>query len=134
MSPVKHLDHLNLTVHDLEETQRWYRAVFGFDRVESGVHLGRPWAILRAGEALLCVYEHPERSAPGEGPAHTVNHFSLRLHDPADFLARVAAEGVGVRYGGAVEWPHSTSWYVADPSGYEIEVVHWRDDRIRFVG
>jgi hypothetical protein len=28
---IKHLDHLNLTVSDLEETIAWHGAVFGFD-------------------------------------------------------------------------------------------------------
>ena len=28
--------------------------------------------------------------------------------------------------------PHSRSWYVTDPTGYEIEVAHWNGDRIVF--
>lgn len=132
MSPVKHLDHLNLTVADLATTERWYAEVFGFRRVEGGVHRGHPWAILRAGEALLCVYEHPRRPAPDSEGAHRVNHFGLRITDAEDFLARAEAAGVEVRYGGVVEWPHSRSWYVADPTGYEIEVAAWRDDTVRF--
>jgi len=31
-----------------------------------------------------------------------------------------------------VHYAHSHSWYVAEPTGYEIELVVWDDDTIRF--
>jgi hypothetical protein len=44
----------------------------------------------------------------------------------------VARENVEVNYGGEVHWPHSRSWYVNDPTGWEIEVVRWQGDTVRF--
>jgi hypothetical protein len=44
----------------------------------------------------------------------------------------VKREGLEVHYGGAVEWNNSTSWYVTDPTGYEIEVAAWDRDSIQF--
>ncbi|MBX3471603.1 MAG: VOC family protein [Planctomycetes bacterium] len=137
---VKHLDHLNMTVHDLEETAAWYGRVFGFVVVERGRSRdGTPFAILRSGEAMLCVYEHPERGrltdeARDDLPVHGLSHFALRITDGAAWERTVAAQGLEVRYGGAVRWPRSTSWYVCDPSGYELEVVLWNDDTVRFAG
>ena len=56
---VTHLDHLNLTVRDFEETAAWYGRVFGFEVVEKETDAqGRPWGVLRAGDALLCIYEN----------------------------------------------------------------------------
>jgi catechol 2,3-dioxygenase-like lactoylglutathione lyase family enzyme len=133
---VKHLDHLNMTVASFGDTVDWYGRVFGFEVVEEGLQNGRPWGVLRAGEALLCVYEAPQRTTPPhwtepEG-IHRVHHFGLRITDREAWEATVTREALPVRYGGAYEWPHSTSWYVTDPSGHEIEVALWRDDAVRF--
>ncbi len=133
---VKHLDHLNVSVADLAASVDWYGRVFGFRKVEGGSRGGRPWAILRSGEALLCLYEHPERKAPDPEVHghHGLAHFGLRIDDRAAWETTVAREGVEVAYGGAFRWPHSTAWYVTDPTGYEIEVALWDDDRVRFEG
>jgi catechol 2,3-dioxygenase-like lactoylglutathione lyase family enzyme len=131
---VKHLDHVNLSVRDLAATEAWYGRVFGFQRVEGGIHHGRPWSILRSGEALLCVYEYPELGDPDPEVHghHGLFHFALRITDPAAWRETVRREDVEVLYGGEVAWPHSTAWYVADPTGHEIEVACWKDDRVAF--
>lgn len=127
---VRQLDHLNLDVLDLDATTRWYGEVFGFEVVEEGVRDdGVPWRILRAGEALLCVYprllERPKR--PG------LQHLALRVEDFDATVDRLSGLGVPFGYGGGVHrYPHSRSVYVEDPSGWEIEVVGWDDDRIAF--
>ncbi len=57
---------------------------------------------------------------------------ALRITDGEAWEARVADEGVTIRYDGVVRWPHSRSWYVDDPTGYGIEVVLWNDDTVSF--
>ncbi|MCA9525557.1 MAG: VOC family protein [Myxococcales bacterium] len=129
---IKHLDHLNLTVADLDASRAWYTALFDFQPVEGGVWRGHRWAILRAGDALLCLYEHRELESPAAATCHHLSHFALRLIEPAAFLDRVASNGVEVKFGGPVRWPGSTSWYVDDPTGHEIEVVCWDGDTLSF--
>ena len=134
---VKQLDHLNLTVRDFEETASWYHRVFGFDLVERGVRQGRRWGILKSGEALLCIYEHPELQRPadedGAGSGfHHINHFAFRITDSKKWQETMARQKVSVAYGGPVRWNHSTAWYVEDPSGYEIEVACWDGDQVSF--
>lgn len=135
-SMVKHLDHLNLTVEDLEASLDWYQRVFGFTVVERGQRGDAPWAIIRAGEALLAMYEAGAHDEPSHYTApvvqHRINHFALRIVDEAAWEATVEREGIALRYGGAVRWPHSTAWYLKDPNGYEIEVARWRHDVIAF--
>ncbi|MEZ6183913.1 MAG: VOC family protein [Planctomycetota bacterium] len=81
------LDHLNLTVADLEATRAFYARVFDFTEVEHGVDDdGLPWAILQSGDALLCCYERPgyrllDRVARKERGEHGIAHFALRLLD-----------------------------------------------------
>ena len=134
---VKHLDHLNLSVADLEASVDWYRRVFGFERVEGGVIDGVPWAIVKGGEAMLCLYEYPDRElldrfAQRKKKIHGLNHFGLRITDGEAFQETARREGVEIQYGGVVDWPHSKAWYVLDPTGYEIEVALWDDDTVTF--
>lgn len=134
------LDHLNLTVRDLEETIAWYARVFGFAVVERGVDAQGPWAILRNGEGMLCVYERAARAAPRSTPAaeafHLVNHFGLRLPpaDRARWERVLREEGLATFHGSPLRYPRSTSWYVKDPTGHMIEVAVWDDDRVSFAG
>ncbi len=135
---VKHLDHLNLSVQDFENTVAWYGRVLGFALVEEGVQEGVRWGVIRAGEAMLCIYEHPELHAEDadtqreQHGLHGIAHFGLRITDRAAWEDTVAREGLPVRFGGPIEWPHSTAWYINDPTGYEIEVALWHDDRVMF--
>lgn len=134
---IKHIDHINLSVRNLEASLAWYARVFDFEVVERGVQDGRPWAIARSGEAMLALYEdaqrtHHDRFSLRRKKLHGINHFALRVDDPQAWLERAAAESVPVLYEGEVAWPHSSSWYVVDPTGYEIEVVHWHAGTIAF--
>ncbi len=131
---VKHLDHLNLNVLDLEASLDWYSRVFGFEQVEGGVQAGQPWAIVRSGDALLCMYEtgeatHRRREAPSRA---AINHFALRITDRDAWEATVAQEELTFSYTSPLTWPSSTAWYVDDPSGYQVEVVLWDEDRVSF--
>ena len=134
---VKHLDHLNLSVQSFSETADWYGRVFGFEVVEDKVDQGMRWGVIRSGEAMLCIYEHPELEFADSDEVrakglHGINHFGLRITDRETWEETVRREGIEVNYGGPVRWPHSTAWYVTDPTGYEIEVALWDDDETRF--
>lgn len=128
---VKHLDHLNMSVADLEASTAFYRDLFGFEVVEAGVWKGHPWRIIKSGEAMLCLYEF-DRAAPMDSAAHRLSHFALRITDGPAFVQRATVLGVPIKYDGVVDWPHSAAYYVDDPTGYEIEVVRWHDDQVRF--
>ncbi|MBZ0274319.1 VOC family protein [bacterium] len=135
---VTNLDHLNLSVADFDETVDWYHRVFGFDLVEKKtMDDGTVWGVIRCGDAMLCVYEHPERThmssdEMADSGVHGVAHFGLRITDRAAWEETIKRENIEVEYGGAVRWPHSHAWYITDPTGYEIEVVLWDDNQIRF--
>lgn len=134
---VQHLDHLNLSVASLEESARWYQRVFGFEKKEEGLYEGRPWQILQSGEACLCLYERPgfqllDSCEAARRELHGISHYGLRIDDRAGWEATLEREGVEVFYGGEVRWPHSSAWYVKDPTGYEIEVALWDEGRASF--
>lgn len=124
------LDHLNMRVRSFEDTAAWYHSVFDFQVVERGVVDGRPWGVLKAGDAMLCVYESPDMPQPRRED-RVLNHFAIAVNDREAWLARAKQLGLALGYGGEVRWDHSSAWYVRDPSGYEVEVAIW-DDRPRF--
>lgn len=134
---VKQLDHLNLTVRSFDETVEFYGRVFGFELVEEAVQNGVRWGVIRSGDAMLCIYEHPElefldRFALLESGLHGLNHMAFRITDAEAFQEIVQRDGLELNYGGEVQWPHSKAWYIKDPTGYEIEVALWDDDEVTF--
>ncbi len=127
---IANLDHLNLSVRNFDETAEWYNRVFGFNIVEKGTYRGRPWGVLKSGDAMLCIYECPDRSfvsgdSLSETKQHGFNHFALKITDRDSWQKTVMQQNLTINYGGPVKWPTSVSWYVNDPTGYEIEVVSW---------
>ncbi|MFZ4712133.1 MAG: VOC family protein [Bacteriovoracaceae bacterium] len=127
------IDHINMTVKNLEESVAWYEKIFQFQKVEQGVSEGQPWAIIRNENSLLCLYQEPNRVAAPEGDNifdqfHRLYHFGLNVDSSLEWEKIVQLHKIKVMYGGAIRYPHSTSWYVEDPSGYEIEVSHWNNE------
>ena len=132
---VKHLDHLNISVRDFDETADWYARVFGFEVVEDQVDAdGIRWGVIRSGDAMLCIYEYPDLESvrPRTRGIHGINHFALRITDREEWERVLEREQLELNWGGEVRWPHSTAWYVNDPTGYEIEVALWDGDAIAF--
>jgi len=130
---IQQLDHLNFSVANLDESLAWYGRVFGFELVERGVSSDVHYAIARSGDAMLCMYEHSELLPPraGDNRHHRVAHIGFRITDEAQWCGLIEREGLEMDYP-PTRYPHSSSWYVRDPSGYQIEVVRWDDDQIRF--
>jgi hypothetical protein len=94
-------------------------------------------AVICGGEAMLCIYERKDlqfldRFGVQDKGLHAVSHFALRIDDVEAWEATIEREKVDVIYDGEVEWPRSRSWYVTDPTGYEVEVVAWNNDSISF--
>jgi catechol 2,3-dioxygenase-like lactoylglutathione lyase family enzyme len=132
------LDHLNLTVRNFKETAAWYGEIFGFEIVEEGfTEDSRPWGILRNSDSMLCVYENSALSDVSENGAlseefYRIFHFGLKITDRGNWERLVTSKKLRIDYGGAVNYPHSTSWYIKDPSGHTIEVVLWNENIVKF--
>jgi hypothetical protein len=83
---------------------------------------------------MLCIYHCPDYAfvdnagQKGRG-LHGIRHPGFRISDEARWRATIDREGLEVE---ERAYPHSYSWYVYDPTGYEIEVVLWKNDRVEF--
>ena len=130
---VKRLDHINISVTNIESTLAWYKKIFGFELVEHGEQGAKKWAIMQSGEALLCFIEYPNRKALENIEAHRMNHFGLTITDEKKWETIINVEKIELLYGGTVHnYPHSKAWYIKDPNGYEIEVALWDNNSIKF--
>ena len=119
------IDHVNLTVRNLEESVEWYKKIFGFEKLESGIsEIGKKWAIVGFEDSMIAMSEHAQRSPAIKlaGDAHRIYHFGLRIPDANEWRLKVRLNNLKLKYGGEVEYPFSRSWYIQDPSGHEIEV------------
>lgn len=127
------LDHLNFTVNSFAETAEWYKKIFGFEIVEQGLNESKkPWGILRNGDAMLAITENDKKKVDESDEFHRIYHFGLRITDKEDWEQKLKEYKLKTYFGTPVRYPHSYSWYVKDPTGNTIEVVHWDDDEIRF--
>jgi len=126
-----YFDHLNLSVAHLAESELWYKNHFAFEKVESGTYGSSPWSILRNEQSMIALYEEKElRRAddsndknPQHKAQHRIYHFGIQVSDKVEWLLKLKTFKTQVTH--QTEYPHSTSWYVLDPSGHEIEVSHW---------
>lgn len=127
------LDHINFTVENFNETVKWYKNIFNFDLVESGFNLkGNKWGILKSGDTMLAITEYPNRKSYIDDSYHKVYHFGLRLIDKSEWLKKLKAFRLETFYSSPVNYPNSTSWYVKDPTGHEIEVAIWNQNKVIF--
>lgn len=130
------LDHINLTVSNLDESIAWYEKIFGFRLVEQGISIRNiPWGIVALNDSMICMSEHGSRKSAAssdEEKFHQIYHFGIRVSDQEEWKERVKAFNLKLYYGGVVEYPHSKSWYVHDPNGHEIEVSWAERGRMEF--
>ena len=130
------LDHVNLTVPDLNESIEWYKKIFGFELVESGISpRGLKWGIIAHNDSMLCMteYGHKRPAHKNEDDStHRIFHFGIRVSDLDEWQQTVKENQLKLYYGGVIEYPSSKSWYIHDPSGHEIEVSYTAQERIQF--
>lgn len=129
------IDHVNITVANLDESVAWYSKIFGFKKVEGGrTAFGKKWAIVALNDSMIAMSERKNLKAADQDDesAHKIYHFGLRIDDAEAWRAKINECGLRVYYGGEVEYPHSRSWYVHDPSGHEIEVSWTGAESMRF--
>lgn len=97
--------------------------------------MGRNYAILENNDFMICMTEQPWRQSADKDDdkdTHRIYHFGLRISDISTWREIVKSQGLQLYYGGEVQYPHSKSWYIHDPSGHEIEVSYAEGGRLQF--
>lgn len=122
MLDINHIDHINLSVSDLEKSLRFYQDLFGLEVKERGDYAGKPYAIAGlGGKLMLAMYQADSLSNKGR-----INHFGIHIGEFEKALKVLKENNVSTLYSdradGTVVYPNSRSVYVADPDGNEIEL------------
>lgn len=116
----KGFTHVSVSAHDLEESARFYKEMFGMEEVSSP-DFPFPVRWLRVGNLQLHLFQ-------SDAPAPRAHHFGL---DVDDFEAAYRkAEELGVQdedgyYANVYELPDGAAQlYVRDPAGNMVEINH----------
>ena len=126
MIRVSNIDHINLSVRNLQHSIAFYRDVFGFDIKQDERSGSRPYVIMGlADTAYLALHES---QLPGRAGGRRINHWGFVVSDFDAVLQELERKAVNVLYrdrgdGGVIHYPRSRSVYVQDPDGYEIELT-----------
>ncbi|CED59200.1 Glyoxalase family protein [Moritella viscosa] len=128
-----HLEHVNLIVHDIEETLTFYRAAFPHWSVRGGdkgewsgkprnwIHFGDDYQYLAFGDNGV----GKNRDLAG----HQVGlaHFAYVTDDIAGVIKRLVEAGFSIAKDG-MDDEYRQNIYFLDPNGYEVEFVQYNTD------
>ena len=121
----KRLDHVNISVRDLDVSAGFYAALFGLELKEQGDNGVIRWCIIGAPDRFyLCLAEL--RCAEGFKPEGIhINHVGFVVDDIDETVRRIHGLGLQLQNNDAtVDWPRSRSAYVKDPDGILIEITN----------
>ncbi len=116
MISINKVDHINLSVKNLDRSIKFYSDIFGFKLRERAIRNGSDYAIIGLSNKLfLCLYESNFNKS-------NMNHFGIHIENFREALQLLKENGIELLYGGLVQYPQSQSIYISDPSGNEIEL------------
>jgi catechol 2,3-dioxygenase-like lactoylglutathione lyase family enzyme len=129
MIQVEGIDHVALTVRDVEASVAWYRDVLGLGRMHEAAWGSHPAVVGTGGTSVALFQERPASSSSG-GRTLGFRHLAFRV-DAGNFSsARSSLESAGVRYEFA-DHGISQSIYFEDPDGNEIELTTYQVQRLQ---
>ena len=115
---VNGIDHLNMEVINLNETQEFYNQLFGFTVLKEQPEENSQ--IIGNEKVKLCLYEIDDFQGYTKKGFH---HFGLHIENFEVVMQKCTEMGIEIFYGGPIKWEKSTSIYIKDPNGYEIELI-----------
>ncbi len=120
---LEQIDHVALTVTNVERSIAWYQEVLGLERRYAAVWGNRP-AALCAGETCIALFaaDTPDPKAQPDHNTLVMRHVAFRV-DRARFeeaQKELVARGVELEF---EDHAISRSVYLYDPDGHRIEIT-----------
>ena len=122
MFKVDHIDHIAITVSNLEESISWYQEVLGLERQYEDEWEGPP-IMLCAGSTCVALFS-AEYKEPPKNDTNSIKmlHIAFKL-DQINFIqAQKDLKGLNISYRIA-EHENCHSIYFDDPDGHKIELT-----------
>ena len=123
MFKIEALDHVALSVRDVERSAKWYVDVLGFERRHEGMWKGVP-VFIGLGQTALALF--PAKTADAKSPADRaavrILHLALRANRE-NFLAAqrdLTSRGIAFQF---EDHEISHSIYFCDPDGHQLEIT-----------
>jgi catechol 2,3-dioxygenase-like lactoylglutathione lyase family enzyme len=130
---VEHIDHLVLTVRDIEDTTRFYERALGMEREFFRGPEGQPRYALRFGRQKINLQDRAtDTPTKARAPTYGAGDFCLIAAVPLDeVIAQLREQGIAIEAGpvarrgalGAIR-----SVYFRDPDGNLVEVAEYAAD------
>ncbi len=119
---VQHIDHLAISVRDIERSAAWYCDVLGLER-RPVPEWGDEPTMVCAGDTCIALFRAPAGAASPPGrDAVAMRHIAFRV-DRLNFeRAREAFERMGIDARFA-DHGIAHSLYVSDPDGHAVEIT-----------
>jgi catechol 2,3-dioxygenase-like lactoylglutathione lyase family enzyme len=120
----RRMDHVNMSVRDLDVSAAFYAALFGLEVKEEGKSGEQRWCIIGSPDRVyICLFEVPGAEGFKAEDIH-MNHVGFVVDDIDETLNRIRALGVRLVMGDkTLDWPRSRSAYVTD-SDIIIEITN----------
>jgi lactoylglutathione lyase len=130
---VNAIDHINMSVNSLEESISFYEKLFGFEIIEDSRNgsippnkFGAHYVIMGIKQCAYLALHQSLQKGDGQhnGSPIRLAHFGFHVEDFDRVIAKLKTHSVSFLYGEKyLEWAHSRSVYILDPSKHEIELV-----------
>ena len=123
MFALQRIDHVALTVRDVERSIAWYRDVFGPERRHEETWGDYP-VMMFAGDTALALFQArgPIQDAPDHGSTAIMRHLAFQV-DRSNFMkAQETLRSLGIAFS-FEDHSISQSIYLRDPDGYELELT-----------
>ena len=119
------IEHVNLTVTNLDRSIKFYQELFGWSTRWRGTTTdGRPAAHVGDDRCYVALFESTEAGrAPMDSHAVGFNHFGCVVERLDDMKRRLAE--LGVKHGDEHDYDPGRRVYFTDPDGIEIELVEY---------
>jgi catechol 2,3-dioxygenase-like lactoylglutathione lyase family enzyme len=123
MMNLEGIDHVALSVRDVERSARWYIDVLGFERKFEGMWNGVPVFIGKGTTALaLFPIRANERSLSGAQPEIRMLHLAMRANHKNFLAAQEELKRRGTKFD-FQDHEISHSIYFRDPDGHQLEIT-----------
>ncbi len=120
---LQHIDHVAITVSDLQRSTAWYRDVLGLERRFQGAWGDVP-TMMCVGETCVALFvaQPPDQRIVDREETRSLHHIAFRVDRENFEVAQQRFRDLGVDFRPA-DHGIAQSIYIVDPDGHRIEIT-----------